>query len=165
MGSARQVWLWFRSQQLQFPLQSNQHDEILWVTPTYAKVHQVLTNPVYAGAYVYGKTRQEHYVDENGKVKGERPSKRHRGFHLSRLYSPFTAWSRVAAAFARIRHDRRKLMNFFNSAARIVADREANGRFARTEDLTRVPGVGPRIVERIEPHVVAGEEEIETRAR
>lgn len=50
-------------------------------------------------------------------------------------------------------------------AARIVADREANGRYARTEDLTRVPGIGPRIVERIEPHVVAGEEEIETRAR
>lgn len=45
MGSARQVWLWFRSQQLQFPLQSNHHDEIRWVTPTYTKIHQVLTNP------------------------------------------------------------------------------------------------------------------------
>jgi len=29
----------------------------------------VLTNPVYAGAYVYGKTRQERYVDESGKVR------------------------------------------------------------------------------------------------
>ncbi len=69
MGSARRVWLWFRSEHLQFPLQSNHHDEIRWVAPTYAKVHQVLTNPVYAGAYVYGKTRQERYVDDSGKVR------------------------------------------------------------------------------------------------
>lgn len=31
-------------------------------------------------------------------------------------------------------------------AARIVADREANGPFARVEDLGRVPGVGPAIL-------------------
>lgn len=68
-GSARQVWLWLREQQIQFPLQSNHYDEIRWVTPTYTKVHQVLTNPVYAGAYVYGKTRQERYVDDSGKVR------------------------------------------------------------------------------------------------
>lgn len=69
LGSARQVWLWFRAQQLQFPFQSNLHEEIRWVAPAYAKIHQVLTNPVYAGAYVYGKTRQERYVDESGKVR------------------------------------------------------------------------------------------------
>lgn len=69
MGSARQVWLWFRSQGLSFPLQSTTLKEIRWVSPTYAKIHQVLTNPVYAGAYVYGKTRYERYVDENGKVR------------------------------------------------------------------------------------------------
>jgi len=69
MGSARQVWLWFRSQGLSFPLQSSTLEEIRWVTPTYAKLHQVLTNPVYAGAYVYGKTRHERYVDEAGQVR------------------------------------------------------------------------------------------------
>ena len=69
MGSARQVWLWFRAEQLLFPLQSNCYDEIRWVTPTYTKIHQVLTNPVYAGAYVYGKSRQERYVDGTGKVR------------------------------------------------------------------------------------------------
>lgn len=69
MGSARQVWLWFRTQEIVFPMQSNHYDEIRWVTPTYSKIHQVLTNPVYAGAYVYGKSRQERYVDENGKVR------------------------------------------------------------------------------------------------
>jgi DNA invertase Pin-like site-specific DNA recombinase/predicted DNA-binding transcriptional regulator AlpA len=69
MGSARQVWLWFRSQQLRFPLSSPLLDGTRWVTPTYTKIHQVLTNPVYAGAYVYGKSRLERYVDKTGRVR------------------------------------------------------------------------------------------------
>jgi len=69
MGSARQVWLWFRQQGLHFPLQSSTLPEMRWVTPSYTKIHEVLTNPVYAGAYVYGKTRCERYVDETGRVR------------------------------------------------------------------------------------------------
>lgn len=69
MGSARQVWLWFRSQGLRFPLQSNTLSEIRWVAPTYHAVHSILTNPVYAGVYAYGKTRNERFVDETGQVK------------------------------------------------------------------------------------------------
>ena len=68
MGSARRVWLWFRSEAL--PLPSQTPDGALrWVTPSYTKIHQVLTNPVYAGAYVYGKTRQERYIDGDGEVR------------------------------------------------------------------------------------------------
>lgn len=69
LGSARQVWLWFRSQGLSFPLQSNTLSDICWVTPTYTAIHSVLTNPVYAGAYVYGKTRCERYLNEHGTIK------------------------------------------------------------------------------------------------
>ena len=69
LGSVRQVWLWFRSQGLSVPLQSNPTAEIQWVTPSYTAVHHVLTNPVYAGAYAHGKTRQERYVDQAGRVR------------------------------------------------------------------------------------------------
>ena len=69
MGSARQVWLWFRTQGLRFPLQSNRWPEIQWVPPTYAAIHNVLTSPVYAGAYVYGKSRHERYLDEASQVR------------------------------------------------------------------------------------------------
>lgn len=37
---------------------------------------------------------------------------------------------------------------------RIVDDREANGSFQSIDDLKRVNGIGPAIVERIRPHVV-----------
>jgi DNA invertase Pin-like site-specific DNA recombinase len=66
LGSARAVWLWLRAAQLSFPLQASRFGEPRWVVPTYTHVHSVLTNPVYAGAYVYGKTRHERYLDEHG---------------------------------------------------------------------------------------------------
>jgi len=69
MGSARQVWLWFRSQGLRFPLRSNRSADLRWVMPSYSQIHQVLSNPIYAGAYVYGKTHHERYVDEHGQVR------------------------------------------------------------------------------------------------
>src|SRR3989442_4459608 len=34
---------------------------------TYIDIHTVLSNPVYAGAYAYGKSRCERYVDETGR--------------------------------------------------------------------------------------------------
>jgi DNA invertase Pin-like site-specific DNA recombinase len=71
-GSARRVWLWFRSEGLSLPLQQSpagQPGPIRWVAPTYTSIHHILTNPVYAGAYTYGKTKYERYVDEQGSVK------------------------------------------------------------------------------------------------
>ncbi|TMF02992.1 MAG: recombinase family protein [Chloroflexi bacterium] len=67
-GSARRVWLWFCSEKLDFPLQMSRLEGIRWVVPTYTAIHNVLTNPVYAGAYVYGKTRTERFVDASGRV-------------------------------------------------------------------------------------------------
>ena len=68
-GSARKVWLWFRSEGLSFPLRQWPQHPVRWEAPSYHAIHQVLTNPVYAGAYVYGRTRQERYVDEHGAVR------------------------------------------------------------------------------------------------
>jgi hypothetical protein len=69
LGSVRQVWLWFRSETLSFPLQTHGVDGIRWVTPTYTALHHILTNPVYAGAYVYGRTRHERYLAPDGTIQ------------------------------------------------------------------------------------------------
>ena len=55
-----------------FPLQLYTGRAIRWVAATYTAIHHVLTNPVYAGAYTYGKTRRERYVDADGMVKKQR---------------------------------------------------------------------------------------------
>jgi hypothetical protein len=52
---------------LQLPVQTVE-GEIDWKRPTYQTVYQMLTNPVYGGAYAYGKT--EHVTEyENGEPR------------------------------------------------------------------------------------------------
>ena len=69
LGSARRVWLWLRSEGLSFPLQSHYGATIRWVDPSYIAIYHVLTNPVYAGAYAYGKSRFETTIDASGRRK------------------------------------------------------------------------------------------------
>ena len=75
-GSARATWLWLRSEGLRWPLQKVAYTrrgstipEITWVEPTYHAVHTTLTHPAYAGAYVYGRTRKERYLDRSGALR------------------------------------------------------------------------------------------------
>jgi DNA invertase Pin-like site-specific DNA recombinase/uncharacterized protein YndB with AHSA1/START domain len=75
VGSVRGVWLWLRDQGLKFPLQPTAYlhgSEITWVEPTYHAVHNVLTHPAYAGAYVFGKTRQRRHVGADGQLRTSR---------------------------------------------------------------------------------------------
>ena len=66
-GSARRVWLWFRvGRRSTSRCRCIAHAEIRWVEASYTAIHHVLTNPVYAGAYVYGKTRKETTLDASG---------------------------------------------------------------------------------------------------
>jgi len=69
LGSVRQVWLWMRREGLRFPMRRFAHGEIEWIVPTYHQIHSVLESPVYAGAYAFGKTRRERYVDEHGHAR------------------------------------------------------------------------------------------------
>jgi DNA invertase Pin-like site-specific DNA recombinase len=69
LGSVRQVWLWMRRERVQFPMRRFAHGEIQWAVPTYHQIHSVLESPVYAGAYAFGKTRRERYVDEHGNTR------------------------------------------------------------------------------------------------
>ena len=64
LGTVRQTLLWFLEHDLQFPVYTRQ-GETNWKRPSYATIYRILTNPVYGGAYAYGKT--EHTLRyENG---------------------------------------------------------------------------------------------------
>jgi DNA invertase Pin-like site-specific DNA recombinase/transposase-like protein len=71
-GSVRGTWLWLRDEGLKFPLQPGawvRGSEIIWTEPTYHAVHNVLTHPAYAGAYTFGRTRQEKRVSDDGALR------------------------------------------------------------------------------------------------
>src|ERR1700738_4611966 len=69
LGSVRRVWLWLRSEGLTFPMQTHYGAAIRWIDPSYTAIYHVLTNPVYAGAYVYGKSRRQIMLDATGRRK------------------------------------------------------------------------------------------------
>ena len=67
LGTVRQTLLWLLEHGLQLPVYSRQ-GETCWKRPSYATVYRILTNPVYGGAYAYGKTEHTlHY--ENGEPR------------------------------------------------------------------------------------------------
>jgi len=59
LGSARQVYFWLDRQQIQLPIARGSEDarEIIWQPARYHAVHSVLKNPIYAGAYAYGRSK------------------------------------------------------------------------------------------------------------
>jgi DNA invertase Pin-like site-specific DNA recombinase len=59
LHSIRQVLLWFRQENVLVPaiVQGRGKGQIEWKAPVYHTLYHVLTNPVYAGSYAYGRRR------------------------------------------------------------------------------------------------------------
>jgi DNA invertase Pin-like site-specific DNA recombinase len=68
LGSARQVLLSLRGDGLLLPRRPTRTGRVHWQAATYPAVHDLLTNPVYAGAFVFGRTRAEKRIDPAGRV-------------------------------------------------------------------------------------------------
>jgi DNA invertase Pin-like site-specific DNA recombinase len=58
LGSARQTLLYFRDEQIRMPdvVRATAGLEVVWRLPTQSRIHQILRNPQYAGAFAYGRT-------------------------------------------------------------------------------------------------------------
>jgi DNA invertase Pin-like site-specific DNA recombinase len=61
LGSARQVFLWLRAADIKMPvvLRNVQIYKLNWKAPAYHTVMQILHNPLYAGAYAFGRIAQK----------------------------------------------------------------------------------------------------------
>ena len=58
LGSANQVVRWYRTENIQLPSR-NKQGQLIWKLPTIATIEKILHNPIYAGAYSYGRTQTE----------------------------------------------------------------------------------------------------------
>jgi len=68
-GSARQVVGELIAEGQLLPRRTTAQQRVRWVRASYGAVLKLLTNPVYAGAFVYGRSRREKRVDASGQVR------------------------------------------------------------------------------------------------
>lgn len=69
LQSVRQVHVWLRDEGIALPAASHSAAQgcgVVWKLPLYNTVHNILTNPVFAGAYAFGRTTSKVSV-ENGR--------------------------------------------------------------------------------------------------
>jgi DNA invertase Pin-like site-specific DNA recombinase len=53
--SVRQTFMWFRDHDIELPANPVQGTQLVWKIPTQSLVRDILINPFYAGAYVWGR--------------------------------------------------------------------------------------------------------------
>jgi excisionase family DNA binding protein len=71
LGTARQVFIWWMHEGLKFPVrrvQGRSHP-VVWAQPVYPMLVRTLRNPVYAGAYVFGKSEVVRELDPEDPTK------------------------------------------------------------------------------------------------
>jgi DNA invertase Pin-like site-specific DNA recombinase len=65
LGTARQVYVWWREQQLPYPVRRKElaSRPVVWVKPRYDMISRTLRHPIYAGAYAFGRSQTVREVE------------------------------------------------------------------------------------------------------
>jgi Recombinase/Recombinase zinc beta ribbon domain len=97
LGRARQALLWFHEQNLDLPTKQMNGDTV-WRRPSYGTLHRIIENPIYGGAYAYGRTAvtMEHGAD-GARAKSRRKA---RGDWLALkpgTHDGYVSWERFEA--------------------------------------------------------------------
>jgi DNA invertase Pin-like site-specific DNA recombinase len=94
IGTVRQTLMWFFDQGLKLPARKPA-GETYWRRPAYGNVYSILTNPVYGGAYAYGKTEAVSQYEDGEVKRGFRRKARDRWLALiPDSHEGYIEWSR-----------------------------------------------------------------------
>lgn len=65
LGSARQVFVWWRENGMKFPVRRvhRRTRPVVWAVPAYRNVRTVLIHPIYSGAYAFGRSETVREID------------------------------------------------------------------------------------------------------
>ena len=76
LGSVRQVMLWFRNEQVELPTRAVPGGDTIWRLPIYQGLLKLFNNPMYGGAYAFGRTQSRTSVvnGRSRKTDGHRRS-------------------------------------------------------------------------------------------
>jgi hypothetical protein len=116
---------------LQVPIVSGPRQRLRWGRPDYAHLRRILTHPIYAGAYCYGRRQVEQFLDTN-----QRPEKRIREqprqqWHvlIREHHEPYVSWERFERIQRQIESERTRP----RKCSALMRSRPGIGRFHATK--------------------------------
>ena len=97
LGSARQALCWLHEYNLDLPVKQTNGDTA-WRRPSYSAIHRIIENPVYGGAYAYGKTAvAAGYSAERVRVKIRRKTRNEWLALKPNTHDGYVSWERFEA--------------------------------------------------------------------
>ena len=93
LKTARRVLTWFRAEEIQVPVM-HPSKGLTWKLPTYKTIHGILTNPIYAGTFVFGRTKYEKSIGPDGRlqVKARQVAREEWPIVIHDHHEPYISW-------------------------------------------------------------------------
>ena len=108
-GSVRQVLMWLRQERTELPtvVYGAEGRAVVWRLPVYNAVHHILTNPVYAGAYVFGRTKTVTRIEQGRKrnYPGSRLAQEQWQILIKQHHEGYVEWDEYQANQRQITHN------------------------------------------------------------
>ena len=107
VGSARQVVVCLRDESQRLPRRTVGSGRVRWVSASYGAVHDFLTNPAYAGAFVFGRTTQKQQLDQHGRRRQRTVELPIEGWSvcLPEHHPGYVSWDQYLATRERLRQN------------------------------------------------------------
>jgi len=121
-GSVRQVLMWLRQEGIELPaiLYGAAGRGVAWKPPVYNAVHHVLTNPIYAGAYAFGRTKTVTTIEKGRKrtIRGLRRPQGQWQILIPDHHEGYIDWKEYQANQRQITHNAAMKGRLVNGPAR-----------------------------------------------